>query len=166
MLTNPRMVSEISTYFRIAREGDIPYIEKIIHEAYQPILRTLSRPPGALEDTKGKLRDAYRNNYLYGIYSVKEGLIGTFSLIPVNKKTVKLSHFAINPQFQKQGIGSWTIQEVIKMIQFHMPKMKSINLEIYSKIPSHHQFYKKFGFSRIGEKHIRGETILILSKPL
>jgi len=159
-------VGEISTYFRIAREGDLPYIEKIIHEAYQPILKTLSRPPGALENTIEKLRDAHRNNYLYGIYRVKEGLIGTFSLIPISRKTVKLSHFAINPQFQKQRIGSWTIQEVIKMIQFHMPKIKSIDLEIYSKIPSHHQFYKKFGFSRIGEKHIRGETIIILSKPL
>jgi ribosomal protein S18 acetylase RimI-like enzyme len=159
-------VREISKYFRIAKEEDLPYIEEIIHAGYQHILKTLSRPPGALENTKEKLRNAYRNNQLYGIYTVKNGLIGTFSLIPADKKTVKLSYFAIKPNFQQQGIGSWTIQELIKMIQFHMPKIKSIVLEIYSKIPSHYQFYNKFGFSQIGEKHIRGETILILSKPV
>ncbi|MFX0122834.1 MAG: GNAT family N-acetyltransferase [Candidatus Hodarchaeota archaeon] len=154
------------THFRMAKEGDLTHIEKIIHEAYQPIFEALSRPPGALENTGEKLRDAYKNNQLYGIYKVKEGLIGTFSLISVNKKTVKLSHFAIKPHFQRQGIGSWVLQELVKMIQFHMPKVNSIDLEIYSKIPSHYQFYKRFGFSKIGEKHIRGETILILSKPL
>ncbi|UCG00881.1 MAG: GNAT family N-acetyltransferase [Candidatus Heimdallarchaeota archaeon] len=154
------------TYFRIAKEGDLPYIEKIIHEAYQPILEALSRPPGALESTEEKLRDAHRNNQLYGIYKVKEGLIGTFTLIPTNRKTVKISHFAIKPHFQNQGIGSMVLQELVKMIQFHMPKVNSIYLEIYSKIPSHYQFYKRFGFSKIGEKHIRGETILILSKSL
>jgi ribosomal protein S18 acetylase RimI-like enzyme len=159
-------VREISKYFRIAKEEDLPYIEEIIHVGYQHILETLSRPPGALENTKEKLRDAHRNNQLYGIYTVKDGLIGTFSLIPTDKQTVKLSHFVIKPNFQQQGIGSWTIQELIKMIQFHMPKIKSIVLEIYSKIPIHYQFYKRFGFSQIGEKHIRGETILILSKPV
>ena len=157
---------QILTYFRIAKEGNIPYIEKIIHEAYEPILKALSRTPGALENTGEKLRDAHRNNQLYGIYKVKEGLIRTFYLISTNRKTVKISHFAIKPHFQKQGIGSWTIQELVKMIQFHMPKINSINLEIYSKIPSHNRFYRRFGFSQIGEKHIRGETILILSKPL
>ncbi|MFW9905841.1 MAG: GNAT family N-acetyltransferase [Candidatus Thorarchaeota archaeon] len=159
-------MSQISTYFRIIQERDLPYIEKIIHEAYQPILKALSRPPGALENTREKLKNAYKNNQLYGIYKVEDGLIGTFSLIPTDNKTVKMSHFAIKPKFQHQGIGSWTIQELVKMIQFHMPKMKSIVLEIYSKIPSYYQFYKKFGFSQIGEKHIRGETILILSKPV
>ena len=153
-------------YFRLAREEDLQLIKEIIHEAYQPIRKALSRPPGALENTSEKLRDAYKNNHLYGIYKVKEGLIGTFSLIPTDEKAIKLTHFAINPYFQKQGLGSWTIQELIKMIQFHMPKVTSISLEIYSKIPIHYQFYKKFGFSRTGEKHIRGETILILSKSL
>lgn len=156
----------ISKYFRNAKEEDLPYIEEIIYDGYQHILETLSRPPGALENTREKLRDVYRNNQLYGIYTVKDGLIGTFSLIPIDKKTVKLSYFAIKPNFQKQGIGSWTIQELVKMIQFHMPKIKAIILEIYSKIPSHYQFYNRFGFSQIGEKHIRGETILILSKPV
>ncbi|MFX1508010.1 MAG: GNAT family N-acetyltransferase [Promethearchaeota archaeon] len=159
-------MSQILTYFRIVKEEDLPYIEEIIHESYQHILKTLSRPPGALENTRGKLKDAYRNNQLYGIYTVKDDLIGTFSLIFTDKKTVKLSHFAIKPNFQRQGIGSRTIQELVKMIQFHMPKIKSIILEIYSKIPSHYQFYERFGFSQIGEKHIRGETILILSKPV
>ncbi len=150
--------------FRLAKTEDLPQIESIIKEAYKPIADVLSRPPGALENTAKKISHTLRDDQLYGIYHEKQDLIGTFSLALADRKTIKLFHFAIKPQFQNQGSGSLVVTEVIKMIQKQFPEVTGINLEIYSKIPSHFRFYTKFGFTQIGEKHIRGEKILILSK--
>ena len=151
-------------YFQPAKEGDLPQIESIIQEAYEPIKKILSRPPGALDNTAKKVLHSFRNNQLYVLYNEKHGLIGTFSLALTERKTVKLSHFAIKSQFQEQGVGSWVIKEIIKMVKQQMPDVSGIELEIYYKIPSHLNFYNKFGFIQIGRKEIRGEKILILKK--
>ncbi|MFX1285535.1 MAG: GNAT family N-acetyltransferase [Promethearchaeota archaeon] len=149
--------------FLHARKEDLLYIESIINEAYKPIAETLSRPPGVLDNTAQKLNYTLENDRLYAIYE-KQDLIGTFSLALTDKKTVKLFHFAIKPQFQNKGFGSWVVKEVIKLIQQDIPTAIGIELEIYSKTPSLLRFYKRFGLTRIGEKHIRGEKIIILGK--
>ncbi|UCG90755.1 MAG: GNAT family N-acetyltransferase [Candidatus Heimdallarchaeota archaeon] len=149
--------------FLRAQKEDLPYIERIIQEAYKPMKKILSRPPGALDNTAQKLSHALESDRLYAIYE-KQDLIGTFSLALTDRKTVKLFHFAIKPQFQNQGLGSWVVKEVIKNMQQIIPTAIGIEIEIYSKIPSLLRFYKKFGFTQIGEKHIRGEKILILGK--
>lgn len=151
-------------YFKLAQEGDVQQIKSIIHEAYKPINAALSRSPGALENTVEKISHTLRNNQLYGIFDENHVLIGTFSLTPTDRKTIKIFHLAIKPKFQKQGTGSWVVSAVIKMIQKKIPEKTGIELEIYSKISSLLRFYKKLGFTQIGEKHIKGEKILILSK--
>ncbi len=153
-------------HFQQAEKGDLPCIESIIQEAYESINKILSRPPGALENTANKILHSFRNNQLYVLYNEEYGLIGTFSLALTERKTVKMFHFAIKSQFQEQGVGSWVVEEVIKMIKQQMPDVSGIELEIYSKIPSHLNFYKKFGFIQIGRKEIRGEKILILKRQL
>ncbi|MHA2245197.1 MAG: GNAT family N-acetyltransferase [Candidatus Hodarchaeales archaeon] len=153
-------------YFKLAQEGDLQQIKSIIHEAYKPINDALSRPPGVLKNTVEKISHTLRNNQLYGILDENHILIGTFSLAPTNRKTIKMFHFAIKPKFQKQGTGNCVVFTVIKMIQKQMPEKTEIELEIYSKISSLLRFYKKLGFTQIGEKHIKGEKILILSKKI
>lgn len=153
-------------YFQLAEKGDLPQIESIIQEAYEPINKILSRPPGALDNTAKKIFHTFRNNQLYVLYNEKHGLIGTFSLALTERKTVKMFHFAIKSQFQEQGAGGWVVKEVIKMIKQQMPDVSGIELEIYSKIPSHLSFYNKYGFIQIGRKEIRGEKIFILKKQL
>lgn len=154
------------TYFELVQERDLQQIGSIIQEAYKPIAAALSRPPGALDSTVDKLIYAFKNDQLYGIYYDEKKLIGTFSLILTERKTAKLFHFAIKPRYQNQGIGSQVITKVIKIIRKKEPSITEIELEIYLKIPSLIRFYKNFGFTQIGEKHIRGEEILIFSKKL
>lgn len=151
-------------YFKLAQEGDLQQIKSIIHEAYETINTALSRPPGVLENTLEKISHTLSNNQLYIIFDENHVLIGTFSLALTDRKTIKMFHLAIKPKFQKQGAGSWVVLAVIKMIQKQMPEKTGIELEIYSKISSLLRFYKKLGFTQIGEKHIKGEKILILSK--
>ncbi|UCE12751.1 MAG: GNAT family N-acetyltransferase [Candidatus Heimdallarchaeota archaeon] len=149
-----------------AEKEDLPVIVDIIKKAYNPMTKILSRPPGALDNTAEKVDHAFKNNQLYTLRN-KQNLIGTFSLIETEEQSVKLFHLAIKPEFQNQGIGSQTVKEIIKMVQNqdHQP-VKSLELEIYSRIPRLFQFYKKFEFVQKSEKVIRGVKILILTKKL
>ncbi len=148
---------------RFAQKDDIPKIISIIKVAYEPIAKALSRPPGALLNTEKKINQAFQQNQLYVVCINNNNIIGTFSIKTVEQKIVKLSHFAISPQHQNQGIGSWVLNEIITKFEKEESKVQRIILEVYFKIPGLFQFYKKFNFSLIGEKEIKGERILILS---
>ncbi|MFX0184318.1 MAG: GNAT family N-acetyltransferase [Candidatus Hodarchaeota archaeon] len=153
-------------HFELALEKDLPLIEEIIQNSYQEVKERLSRPPGAIIDTKKKLVLSLQHNQLYIVYKTKKTIIGTFSLSPTDRNTIKMFHFAITPEFQNQGIGTWVVKEVIKMQKTQIQKYKAIELEVYAKIPELFKFYEKLGFSLIGEKEINNEKIFILSKSL
>jgi ribosomal protein S18 acetylase RimI-like enzyme len=151
---------------KIALKDDIPKIISLIQEAYEPISRKLSRPPGAITNTEDKALESFFQNQLYVVYLENNKIIGTFSLKTVEKDTVKLSHLAISPQLQNQGIGSWVLNEIITKFRKEESSVQKITLEVYFKTPHLLQFYKNFDFAIVGEKEIRGERILILSLDL
>lgn len=151
---------------RYAQEEEIDKIVAIIQEAYKPIAKALSRPPGAISNTKEKALQSFQQNQLYVVCMQNNIIIGTFSINTVDKGIVKLSHLAITPQHQNQGIGSWVLNEIIKKFKQEGSKIQQIILEVYYKTPGLLQFYKNYNFSVVGEKEIRGEKILILSLEL
>lgn len=148
-----------------AQKEDLPLIISIIREAYKPMTNILSRFPGALENTAEKVNLAFKNNQLYAVKNEKQILLGTFSLAETKEESVKLFHLAIKPEFQNQGIGSWSVEEIINKVK-NEGNHPAIELEVYSQIPRLFQFYKKFGFVQKSEKKIRGVRILILIKKL
>ena len=103
----------MSTCLKLERAHyrDLNKIESIIKDAYEPIKQILSRSPGVLLDTRNKLENSLQNNCLYKISHQKNGVIGTLSLIRINPYTIKIYHFAIEPQFQNKGIGTWRIHK-------------------------------------------------------
>jgi ribosomal protein S18 acetylase RimI-like enzyme len=107
-----------------------------------------------------------QQNQLFIVCKDKKTIIGTFSLSPTDRNTIKMFHFAIKPEFQNQGIGTWVVKEVEKIQKTQMQKYEAIELEVYAKIPELIKFYEKLGFSLIGEKEIKNEKIFILSKSL
>ncbi|MFX0173226.1 MAG: GNAT family N-acetyltransferase [Candidatus Hodarchaeota archaeon] len=107
-----------------------------------------------------------RQNQLFIVCKEKETIIGTFSLTPTERNTIKLSHFAIKPEFQNQGVGTWVINEIEKIDNTQVQKYEAIDLEVYAKIPKLRKFYEKLGFAIIGEKKIKNEKIFIFSKSL
>ncbi|MHA2328245.1 MAG: GNAT family N-acetyltransferase, partial [Candidatus Hodarchaeales archaeon] len=144
------------TYYQLAQESDIPEIEAIILKAYKPVASALPRPPGAIDNTKRKLTHSFHQNQLYTIYKDKETLVGTFSLAMMEGNTAKLFHFALKPEFQKQGIGSFVVKDIIEMISKNFPHITSILIEVYLIMSNLLRFYKTFGFARVGEKKVRG----------
>ncbi|MFX0149164.1 MAG: GNAT family N-acetyltransferase [Candidatus Hodarchaeota archaeon] len=150
----------------LAKEKNIPQIKTIIQNSYQEITKKLSRPPGAIIDTEKKLIASSQQNQLFIVCKENETIIGTFSLSPTERNTIKISHFAIKPEFQNQGIGTWVIREIEKNQKFQVQKYEAIDLEVYAKVPKLGKFYEKLGFSLIGEKEINNETIFVFSKSL
>lgn len=154
------------TKYRKAKRGDLSEIELLIRQAYKPIADLLPRPPGALVDTHYKLEQTLKLKQLFIVYNEEDKLIGTFSLSQTEPNIIKIFHFAIKPEFQKQGIGSWLIEEIIRYLKISMPYINNIELEIYAKVPQLKYFYEKFSFKEKGRKYIRRVEIIVLTKDL
>jgi len=150
-----------SIYFRIAKINEISLIEHILQEAYQPIVKTLSRLPGALIETKRKLIDDFNNNSLYSIIQKNNNVIGTFSLRKININNMKLYHFAILPSFQHQGFGKIILNQIKHEIKYKHHDINILIVEVYQKTPELRRFYEKDGFFIFDEKTIEQEKILI-----
>jgi ribosomal protein S18 acetylase RimI-like enzyme len=154
-------------HIRKAKEEELVEVDSIIQEAYQSVVKALSRLPGALIDTKEKVNQAYTDKQLYILIdSSSSSIIGTFSLKYITENQLKIYHFAIKPSFQNRGIGSWTIEKIISRIQVQYPKVNEIILEVYQKIPELLKLYNKFGFIIEYQKEIRGEKIFVLSRKI
>ncbi|MFW9778855.1 MAG: GNAT family N-acetyltransferase [Candidatus Heimdallarchaeota archaeon] len=145
-----------------AKIEHLPQIEAIIREAYVPILKVLSRPPGALNDTDKKIKESFSNHELF-IITLSDRIIGTVSLKEQDEETCKMYHFSIAPPYQRQGYGKWVVQEVSRVLKRRNSKIKAIKLEIYEKTPHLKTFYEKQGYIQTGEKTVLGEKIFILS---
>ncbi|MHA2306409.1 MAG: GNAT family N-acetyltransferase [Candidatus Hodarchaeales archaeon] len=152
--------------YRPAEKKDLPKIELIIKEAYDPLIEVISRKPGALEDTTQKIKKDFMSQNLFVILGEGKKAIGTFSLKQVTVNLLKLYHFAIDPKFQNQGIGTSILRDFIEEITRKMPEITRIELEIYEKSQRLSHFYTKLGFNKKGEKIIRGVRIIILFRDL
>ena len=152
--------------YRSAKKQDLPKIELIIKKAYNPLTEFLSRKPGAIENTSHKIEKAFQSKNLFVILGEGNKVIGTISIKKINDNTMKLYHFAIEPKFQNQGIGTSILKTLMKEIAISSPEIEKIELEIYEKIQKLTNFYTKLGFDKKGEKLIRGVRIIILYRNL
>ena len=156
----------MSAAYRPAEKQDLPKIETIIKKAYNPLTKVLSRKPGAIENTFRKIENAFQFQNLFVIRGAKNKVIGTCSIKKINDNIMKLYHFAIEPKFQNQGIGTRIVKDIMKEITIRTPEIKKIELEIYEKIPQLTDFYTKLGFDKKGVKIIRGIKIIIFYRDL
>ncbi len=152
--------------YRPAEMQDLPKIELVIKKAYNPLTEVLSRKPGAIEDTFQKIEKSFEHQNLFVILGARNKVIGTFSIKKINDNQIKLYHFAIEPKFQNQGIGTRILKDIMKEITIRSPEIEEIELEIYEKIQKLSNFYTKLGFDKKGEKLIRGVRIIILYRNL
>ena len=148
--------------FRIAKYNEISLLETILREAYQPIAKILSRPPGALVETKRKLLNNLEENSLFCIIKDNKKVIGTFSLKKIDENTMRLSHFAIHPFFQHRGFGRNILNQIKREIKDKHSEIKILVLEVYKKTPELQMFYEEEKFLVFDDKTINNEKILIL----
>ncbi|MEX0380747.1 GNAT family N-acetyltransferase [Leuconostoc sp. MS02] len=84
-----------------------------------------------------------KNNQFYGIL-LSQKLIATLSTYELGKSTIKIVSFAVDSDFQKQGIGSLLLKQVI--VDYQKSGYDEVNLTARA---SAHEFYLKNGFHDI-----------------
>lgn len=88
-------------------------------------------------------------NELKDLFVYDDGIIKGMVKIEIEEKNIQISEFFVDPFFQKNGIGSFIINSIIKTGEkAHKPTL----LWVLDKNIKAINFYKKFGFEYTSEK--------------
>ncbi|KQL48506.1 GCN5 family acetyltransferase [Brevibacillus choshinensis] len=105
-------------------------------------------PPAAIALAKAYIRPDGKMVEPYGVYHLQE-MVGFFNLhyTPDSHEDYWLFHLFIDKRFQRMGLGSTAIQELIKhMREFH-PACHRLRLTVHPENDAGKKFYKKLGFT-------------------
>ncbi|MGX6445709.1 GNAT family N-acetyltransferase [Neobacillus sp. K501] len=122
-------------------------LELSVHDEQQRFVASVN-PPVAIALAKAYIRPGGKMVEPYGIYNQNE-IVGFFNLhyTPNSKDDYWLFHFFIDKRFQRNGLGSKALNELIKHIKNNNPSCNRLNLTVHPENEGGRLFYLKFGFS-------------------
>lgn len=122
-------------------------LELSVHDEQQKFVASI-HPPAAIALAKAYIRPDGRMIEPYGIYHQSK-MAGFFNLhyTPGSKDDYWLFHFFIDKRFLRNGLGSKTLNELIKHIKNTHPYCNRLNLTVHPENEAGRSFYLKFGFS-------------------
>lgn len=105
-------------------------------------------PPVAIALAKAYIRPGGKLVEPYGIYN-QNRMVGFFNLhyTPESKDDYWLFHFFIDKKFQRNGLGSKALNELIRHIKQNNPSCNCLRLTVHPENEVGRLFYLKFGFS-------------------
>ena len=137
----------------------------------------------AMNPTEGRLAQATLNFHFsckenglddgrtyYAVEKEKSivGVVGLHQYPWGPDENVWLGWFAVKPEHQRQGIGTWLMNKIIE--EARQKGYKKMLVETYSgkDFESARSFYSKFGFKRIGKikKYMGKEDMIVFSKEI
>ena len=98
-----------------------------------------------LADPSKKLIDEYLKQSDVFIAGQNEETIGVIVLFPLTAETVEIKNIAVKPELQGQGIGSYLIENVIKVAAI-LKKYKNICIGTANSSIGQLYLYQKLGF--------------------
>lgn len=122
-------------------------LELSVHEEQQKFVAS-AHPPVAIALAKAYIRPGGKIVEPYGIYFRKK-LVGFFNLhyTPGSTDDYWLFHFFIDKKFQRKGLGSRALGEIMSQIKRNNPSCKRIRLTVHPENEAGKRFYLKVGFS-------------------
>jgi diamine N-acetyltransferase len=104
-------------------------------------------PPVAIALAKAYIRPDGKIIDPYGIYN-QNIMIGFFNLhyTPDSKEDYWLFHFFIDKKFQRNGLGSDSIKELIRHLKHTHPSCNRLRLTVHHENVAGKVFYSKLGF--------------------
>lgn len=104
-------------------------------------------PPVAIALAKAYIRPDGKIVDPYGIYN-QNIMIGFFNLhyTPDSKEDYWLFHFFIDKKFQRKGLGSDSIKELITHLKHTYPSCNRLRLTVHPENEAGKIFYRKLGF--------------------
>ncbi len=132
-----------------------------------------------LADPSKLLVDLYLQTSSVFIASINDETIGVIVLFPLTTEIVEIKNIAVKPEYQGRGIGSYLIENVIKIAATN--KQKEIRIGTANSSLGQLYLYQKFGFEiteikkdfftdsyteLIYENGIQAKHMLVLTKSL
>jgi diamine N-acetyltransferase len=104
-------------------------------------------PPVAIALAKAYIRPDGKTVEPYGIYN-QNIMIGFFNLhyTPDSKEDYWLVHFFIDKRFQRNGLGSDSIKELIRYLKRTHPLCNRLRLTVHPDNEAGKVFYSRLGF--------------------
>jgi diamine N-acetyltransferase len=122
-------------------------LELSVHDEQQKFVASIN-PPVAIALAKAYIRPGGKMVEPYGIYNQNK-MVGFFNLhyTPDSKDDYWLFHFFIDKRFQRNGLGSKALNELIRNIRYNHPACNRLYLTVHPENEAGKLFYLKFGFS-------------------
>lgn len=122
-------------------------LELSVHDEQLKYVSSI-HPPVAIALAKAYIRPGGKVVEPYGIYNQNK-MVGFFNLhyTPGSRDDYWLFHFFIDKRFQRIGLGSKTLNEVIRHIKTTNHTCNRLNLTVHPENEAGRLFYLKFGFS-------------------
>ena len=142
--------------------GEVDVIKEIIVEAYQPIMKQLSRKPAALEEGLGKISRHIQMGNQY-VALVGEVVVGTMR-VSLKGQVGVIARVAVRSKFRGRRIGSMLVDYAENLLS-HM-NAKRIEIEVYGAVEEQLSFYERTGYVEVGRVERLGEEIVVMQKDL
>ena len=137
--------------FKKIKHTDIKDVSSILSSAFKPYKKyytneaynaTILSPRSIKQRIENK-----ESEFFVVIY--KNEIVGTIILL-LSRNLMYLSSMAVKPKYQKQGVGHFILEEVIKIAL--SKNMKKLLLESYELLNCAISLYNHFRFKRTGNK--------------
>lgn len=159
-------VSPIYNYAEItirkAVLSEVDVVKEIIKEAYQPIMKQLSRKPAALDEGLGKISRHIQMGNQY-VALVGDNIVGTMR-VSLHGQVGVISRVAVRSQFRGRRIGTMLVDYAENLLS-HMNAQR-IEIEIYGAVEEQLSFYERGGYAETDRKKRHGEEIVVMQKDL
>lgn len=166
---NAQALEEVSPIYNYAEVtvrkailGEVDVVKEIIKEAYQPIMKQLSRKPGALEEGLGKISRHIQMGNQY-VALVGEMIVGTMR-VNLRGQVGVISRVAVRSEFRGRRIGTMLVDYGENLLS-HMSAQR-IEIEIYGAVEEQVSFYERGGYVETERIKRSGEEIVIMQKDL
>jgi len=135
---------------RLARENDIDQIVSVINKTNKAFYADII-PPENFRDpfvTREQLADDLRK-WSFFVYESNEGIIGTAALEKSDSKTGIVYRLYVLPEFQRRGVAS----ALMKQVEHKARELglKRLKLRVMAKAHWAISFYRKIGYTKVGE---------------
>ncbi len=145
---------------RKANMNEADLVDRVIKEAYKPLMKILSRPPKALtEPTSRRARQIQFGHILVAILG--DELVGTVRIYADGPRGF-ISRLAVVPKHQRKGIGTALLTAAERALA--EKGVRYFELEIYDKAEYQHKFFSTNGYIEVEKFERNGEIIVNMKK--
>ncbi len=147
---------------RRAELGEVHVVRSIIEEAYRPVKKQLSRPPGALTEGLGKISRHIQMGNVY-VALIGDNIVGTMR-VSMRGCIGVIERLAVRTRYRNRHIGSIMVEYAENLLA-HMGA-HYVEIEVYSSVDAQSTFYSRLGYEEVERKERMGEEIIIMRKDL